>query len=44
MAAAMLSRPVYPGLAPDTTAKHNLIVAKGEGANAIHDLARSTFA
>lgn len=42
MAAAMLSRPVYPGLVPDPNAKHNLIVAEGEGAEAILDLAAKT--
>lgn len=33
------SRPVYPGLAPDANAKHNLIAAEGEGAAAVLDLA-----
>ncbi len=39
MSAAILSRPVYPGLKPDLKAKHNLIAAEGEGAEALRDLA-----
>lgn len=35
----IISRPVYEGLEPDIRAKHNLIVAEGEGAAAILDLA-----
>lgn len=44
MAAAMLSRPVYPGLVPDMHAKHNLIVTEGEGAEAVLGLAKKTSA
>ena len=35
----IISRPVYGALQPDTRAKHNLLVAEGEGAAAILDLA-----
>lgn len=35
----MLSRPLYPGLTPDLHAKQNLILAEGEGAAAVLDLA-----
>lgn len=35
----MPSRPVYKGLVPDGHAKHNLIVAEGEGAMAILEMA-----
>lgn len=38
----IISRPVYEGLEPDVRAKHNLIVAEGEGAAAILDLATKT--
>ncbi len=37
--AGMPSRPTYPGLTPDLHAKHNLILAEGEGAAAVLDLA-----
>lgn len=37
--AGMPSRPVYPGLTADLHAKHNLILAEGEGAAAVLDLA-----
>lgn len=39
LTAGMISRPVYPGLAPDPYAKVNLIVAEGEGGQAVLDLA-----
>ena len=35
----IISRPVYGGLQPDARAKHNLLVAEGEGAAAVLDLA-----
>lgn len=38
----IISRPVYEGLEPDVRARHNLIVAEGEGAAAILDLAKKT--
>ncbi len=39
LAPGMKSRPVYPGLAPDPFAKHNLIAVEGEGAAAVLDMA-----
>lgn len=38
---SIFSRPVYPGLRADRFAKVNLILAEGEGAEAILDLART---
>lgn len=38
---SIFSRPVYPGLRVDRFAKLNLILAEGEGADAILDLARA---
>ena len=37
----MKSRPVYPGFKADVCAKHNLICAEGEGANAVFDMAKT---
>ena len=37
----MKSRPVYPGFKADVCAKHNLIAAEGEGANAVLDMAKT---
>ena len=34
----IISRPVYPGLIPDPHAKSNLILAEGEGAQAVIDM------
>jgi predicted RNA-binding Zn-ribbon protein involved in translation (DUF1610 family) len=39
MTAAMISRPVYPGLSPDQYAKTHLILCEGEGAAAVLDMA-----
>lgn len=38
---SIISRPVYPGLHADRFAKVNLILAEGEGADAVLDLART---
>ena len=38
--ASIISRPVYPGLSPDTNARHNLIAVEGEGAAAVLDMAK----
>lgn len=38
----ILSRPVYPGLTADPCAKHNLMIAEGEGAAAVIELAQKT--
>ena len=40
----MKSRPVYPGFKADVSAKHNLICAEGEGAEAIFDMAKTVSA
>lgn len=41
LATPIFSRPVYPGLRLDPYAKVNLILAEGEGAQAVLDLCRS---
>jgi hypothetical protein len=38
----IISRPVYPGLAADLKARHNIFVIEGEGAAAVIDLAAKT--
>ena len=35
------SRPVYPGLKADVSAKHNLIAVEGEGADAVLEMAKT---
>ncbi len=41
LAPGIKSRPVYPGLTADGSAKHNLISAEGEGAEAVLDMAKT---
>ena len=41
---SIFSRPIYPGLRVDRFAKVNLILAEGEGAQAVLDLARDVHA